>query len=65
MKSRLSIVRQRRAQYQRHYKSDGFITRTVNVDVPDDVQRFDSEPSPCFRCESRGPCRHRPWMVAS
>lgn len=63
MKSRLSIVREKRAAYQRYYKSGGFLLRTVNVDVPDDVERS-SEPSPCFRCASRDPCRHRPWMLA-
>lgn len=30
--------------------------------IPEDVERRDVH-SPCFNCESRGPCRHRPWML--
>jgi hypothetical protein len=52
--------------YQRHYqgrphdvigRSNGLIA------IPDDIERRE-ESSPCFCCESRGPCRHRPWMLA-
>lgn len=37
----------------------------ARIVVPDDVERFEHVPAPCFNCESRGPCRHRPWMLGS
>jgi hypothetical protein len=61
-------AQQRRAFYDRYHKStsaSGVRKQDPRVTVPEDVQRIIGDGSPCFMCESRDPCRHRPWMLAS
>lgn len=54
-------IRNSRAKYDRLYSTGHAKQQSYEqVHVPENVERRDVH-SPCFRCESRGGCRHRPW----
>lgn len=56
----------RQRYYERHFRVvavPGIREKSARIVVPDDVQRIVGDGSPCFMCESPGPCRHRSWVL--
>jgi len=51
-------------RYRARYFVNPSQLMVVNIAVPEDVERFDYVPEPCFKCGVRRGCRHRPWMLA-
>jgi hypothetical protein len=52
------------ARYKKRWHSSvGKVHPIVHVAVPDDVQRFEGVPEPCFLCGAARGCRHKPWML--
>jgi hypothetical protein len=60
----MNSAQARRRFYARHHQSDtraaiGIASHVVRI--PENVERRETH-VPCFKCESRGGCRHRPWL---
>jgi hypothetical protein len=50
-----------RAEYDRLFRSIRPLRKVKHIDTREAERRIYS--SPCFQCEARGPCRHRPWTA--
>lgn len=62
--STAAIRRQKKRQYERNYKSMTVDRVFVRDPVmPENVQRFDGVPEPCFKCGTARGCKHKPWLL--